>query len=153
MKKSKIIYIVGSLEIGGCEKHISKIAPKLKSRGFEITIYTISKRGALADDLEKKGIEVVTPKKIIKSKYKKAISEVYLEIANKGANEINSIIENIIKSVNINLKVVKNDFYIYDKKSRYFAETNFDSQDFSVQSAVNLFTKGLNCGILKLQIE
>lgn len=82
----------------------------------------------------------------IKSKYKKAISEVYLEIANKGANEINSIIENIIKSVNINLKVVKNDFYIYDKKSRYFAETNFDSQDFSVQSAVNLFTKGLNLG-------
>lgn len=80
----------------------------------------------------------------VKSKYNKAISEVYLEVANKNAGEINSIIENIIKSVNVNIKVIKNDFYINDKSSRYFAETNFDSQDFSMRTAINTFSENLN---------
>ncbi|WP_157209205.1 hypothetical protein [Mariniflexile maritimum] len=82
----------------------------------------------------------------LKAKYKKAISEVYIEIANKSSSEIHSIIENLIKSVNVNLKVIKNDFYIYDKNSRYFSETNFNSQDFSIQSAINLFSEEINNG-------
>lgn len=76
----------------------------------------------------------------IKAKHKKAVSEVYLVVANKSASEINSIIENIIKSVNVNLNVIKNDFYIYDKKSRYFSETNFNDDDFSIQKAINIFS-------------
>ncbi|WP_418604143.1 hypothetical protein [Hwangdonia sp.] len=97
-------------------------------------------------DLDDISLSITDILQKIKSKHKKAVSEVYLEVANKSVSEINSIIENIIKSVNVNLKVIKNDFYIYDKKSRYFSETNFSSDNFSIQKAINIFSSEFKIG-------
>ncbi len=57
MKKNLII-IIGSLEVGGAEKHVATIYPKLVSLGWSIKVVTLTNKGPLAPILEKAGISV-----------------------------------------------------------------------------------------------
>ena len=59
--KTKILYIIGSLDIGGAEGHLVEIAPRLDPNRFEVSIFTLTHAGMLASDLEKNGIKVITP--------------------------------------------------------------------------------------------
>ena len=57
----KILYMIGSLDLGGAERHLALIAPRLKQLGFDPAIYCISRRGAQADAVERLGITVIGP--------------------------------------------------------------------------------------------
>ena len=57
----RILFVVGSLQIGGTERHIASIAPKLIEAGWNITIYTLAEEGALCDELRREGVEVISP--------------------------------------------------------------------------------------------
>jgi glycosyltransferase involved in cell wall biosynthesis len=48
-----------SLDIGGTEKHLSLIAPRLKERGWHPIVFCLWRRGQLASALEKAGVEVM----------------------------------------------------------------------------------------------
>ena len=54
-----IIYVTMSLDMGGTEKHLSLIAPRLKERGWTPVIFCLWRRGQLAPALEKAGVEVI----------------------------------------------------------------------------------------------
>lgn len=61
MPANRILYVIGSLDIGGTERHLSLIAPRLKRLGWEPIVYCIARRGAQADAVEKAGVEVIGP--------------------------------------------------------------------------------------------
>lgn len=56
-----ILYVIGSLEIGGSERHLSLIAPRLKQMGWQPVIYCLTHRGVLADKLRREDVEVIGP--------------------------------------------------------------------------------------------
>lgn len=59
--QKKITYIIGSLEVGGAEMHLSQIAPQLKKNGWDISVLTPSSNNPLAHHFENAGIPVLTP--------------------------------------------------------------------------------------------
>ncbi len=54
----KIEFIIGSLELGGAERHLSQILPALKSMGFSIRIVVLSHKESLKYIFDEAGIEV-----------------------------------------------------------------------------------------------
>ena len=61
LKSKKILYVIGSLERGGCETHLARVLPRLVKAGYKISIFLLSGRGELADSLEHAGIKIVNP--------------------------------------------------------------------------------------------
>jgi glycosyltransferase involved in cell wall biosynthesis len=56
-----ILYVIGSLDVGGTERHLSTIAPRLKQRGWSPRIYCITRRGRQSKQVEEAGVEVIGP--------------------------------------------------------------------------------------------
>ncbi len=54
----RILFVIGSLEVGGAEMHLAQVLPRLSAAGFEIAVLTLSGRGALAATLAASGITV-----------------------------------------------------------------------------------------------
>lgn len=62
MQKRKLRIVIGTLEVGGAERHLSFILPKLKSRGWDIRIFTFTeeRKGDLADFFRANDIKLNT---------------------------------------------------------------------------------------------
>lgn len=58
---TKILYIIGNLDVGGTERHLAQVLPALTNQNFAPTVYTLSYKGKLAPQLEQAGIKVVEP--------------------------------------------------------------------------------------------
>jgi glycosyltransferase involved in cell wall biosynthesis len=54
-----IVYVTMSLDIGGTEKHLSLVVPRLRARGWTPIVYCLWRRGRFASVLEEAGIEVI----------------------------------------------------------------------------------------------
>ena len=54
----EIHFIVGSLDIGGAERHLSQVLPALKARGFSINVFLLSSKATLKPIFEKAGITI-----------------------------------------------------------------------------------------------
>lgn len=61
MPGQKILYIIGSLDLGGAERHLALITPRLKKLGWQPLIYCISRRGVQSEQLERDGVTVIGP--------------------------------------------------------------------------------------------
>ena len=57
----RILYVIGTLDLGGAELHLKLIAPRLKRLGWEPTIYCLGRRGAQADEVQAAGVDVIGP--------------------------------------------------------------------------------------------
>ena len=57
----KILIIISSLDIGGAENHLLNILPLLKSRGLELTVYSLKPGGVVGTRLKQRGIRVIEP--------------------------------------------------------------------------------------------
>ncbi|MGE0611962.1 MAG: glycosyltransferase [Hyphomicrobiales bacterium] len=55
------LIVIGSLDVGGAEFHVTRIAPRLKALGWSPAVCCLNRRGALAASLEAEGIEVIDP--------------------------------------------------------------------------------------------
>lgn len=58
---TKILYVIGNLDVGGAERHLTQILPALVKLDFAPTVYTLTHKGKLAPVLEASGINVVEP--------------------------------------------------------------------------------------------
>lgn len=67
LTKKKILYVIGSLNIGGTEKHLLTLVNNLNRNLYEIEIFFLSQAGSLKH-LVNKGIGIYEPKKQTKSK-------------------------------------------------------------------------------------
>jgi glycosyltransferase involved in cell wall biosynthesis len=56
---TEVHFIVGSLDIGGAERHLSQLLPALKEMGFSVRVILLSNKAPLKPIFEKAGITVV----------------------------------------------------------------------------------------------
>lgn len=57
----RVLFVIGSLAIGGAERHVVSVATGLRSRGWHCSVFAMSPKGALAQQLADRGIEVEGP--------------------------------------------------------------------------------------------
>lgn len=57
--RPRLLIVTLSLDVGGTEKHISLIAPELKRRGFDVSIFCIGSPGVTAERVRQSGVDVV----------------------------------------------------------------------------------------------
>lgn len=56
-----ILYVIGSLDIGGGERHLSIVTRTLARKGIKVCIYSLAGRGPLHDTLTQGGVSVLVP--------------------------------------------------------------------------------------------
>ena len=56
-----VLVVIGDLDLGGAERHLAQVLPRLSRARFRVLVYTLSHKGALAPELEAAGITVVEP--------------------------------------------------------------------------------------------
>jgi glycosyltransferase involved in cell wall biosynthesis len=61
--KGSILFVIGTLDVGGTELHLSKVARALQKRGWRITVYCLSAGGPLQAELERDGIRIKGPRR------------------------------------------------------------------------------------------
>lgn len=57
-ERFKIVFIIGSLDSGGAERHLIELVGAMDKRIFHPVIYCMGKKGALADQVETSGVAV-----------------------------------------------------------------------------------------------
>ena len=58
--KPKILFVALSLDRGGTEQHLAAVLPRLKKRGWPVTIYCLTRPGELADLVASTGVKVIS---------------------------------------------------------------------------------------------
>ena len=61
LSQKKILYVIGSLSVGGAERHVVSVSKALVERGCRVGIYCLLERGALEQTAREAGVEVVGP--------------------------------------------------------------------------------------------
>ena len=61
MPSKTILYVIGSLDLGGAERHLALIAPRLRRLGWQPTIYCLTRLGAQSSEIERCGVAVIGP--------------------------------------------------------------------------------------------
>lgn len=69
MVQKKLRFVIGSLEVGGAEMHLSQILPQLKERGWEIELVVLSDRLALRQDFDQADIPIIHSRTVRFHKY------------------------------------------------------------------------------------
>lgn len=59
--RRNILIVIGSLDVGGTERHILRTVPRLASAERVFTVFTLARPGTLADELQSQGVRVITP--------------------------------------------------------------------------------------------
>ena len=57
----EILILIGSLDIGGTERHLCQVLPLLNNHKLHFTVVTFHHRGLLASTIEERGVEVINP--------------------------------------------------------------------------------------------
>ncbi len=58
---TSLLFIIGSLDVGGAERHLLQVLPALIKLGYRPAVYTLKCKGMLAASLELAGVAVVEP--------------------------------------------------------------------------------------------
>ena len=61
MEKHKILIVIGQLEIGGTEKQLSYVLPRIAGSEFQIVVFSFTPGGHIREILCSNGIEVISP--------------------------------------------------------------------------------------------
>ena len=61
MWRPKVLFVLRRLDIGGTEKHISRILPELARRGFNVSLYLLERGGRLEPSLDAAGVKIFGP--------------------------------------------------------------------------------------------
>lgn len=54
-----VLYVIGNLDVGGAERHIVKIIPKLNPSIIKPILFTLINKGELANDIENNGVIII----------------------------------------------------------------------------------------------
>ncbi len=79
-KVTKILYVIGSLERGGAEIHLTRILPLIDAAGYEVNVFCFIRKGGLASQLEKDGVRVFQPFFTLSSSKKSLPTKIILTI-------------------------------------------------------------------------
>ena len=59
--ENALLYVIGSLDLGGTERHLALIAPRLKRFGLNSSVYCLTQPGQLASEVSQAGVCVIPP--------------------------------------------------------------------------------------------
>lgn len=59
MAAADVLFVIGSLTIGGTEKQLVMLTKGLKARGWQVTIFAFDASGVLAGELQQAGIRII----------------------------------------------------------------------------------------------
>jgi len=59
----RVTVVASRLDIGGAERHLTRILPVLQRRGIELTLYVMERGGSLEADLAGSGVRVAGPRR------------------------------------------------------------------------------------------
>lgn len=59
--RRRTVYVIGALDLGGAERHLQQVLPRLMEHGWEVDIYCLGRPGVLADEFKANGIRVIPP--------------------------------------------------------------------------------------------
>lgn len=59
----RILIVTSRLDVGGAERHLARIVPELKRRGFDVALYVMERGGSLESDLTAGGIPIDGPER------------------------------------------------------------------------------------------
>jgi glycosyltransferase involved in cell wall biosynthesis len=59
MAAADVLFVIGSLTIGGTEKQLAMLTKGLKARGWQVAIFAFDASGVLAGELQRAGIRIV----------------------------------------------------------------------------------------------
>jgi glycosyltransferase involved in cell wall biosynthesis len=54
-----VLALIGSLNVGGCERHLATVYPRLKARGYDVGIVTFFRGGPLEQQVRASGVDVM----------------------------------------------------------------------------------------------
>ena len=69
---SSILYVIGSLAVGGTERHLLAIARALRQRGWNVVVFSLAGEGPLLEEFLAAGVEVIVGRS--KSKHRGTLS-------------------------------------------------------------------------------
>lgn len=55
----KIMFVIGTLQIGGGEGHLARVAPALVARGWHVSVFSLGGDGPLRETLTRAGVQVI----------------------------------------------------------------------------------------------
>lgn len=55
----EIMFVIGTLNVGGSERHLASVAPALLARGWRVSVFSLSGDGPLRAELENRGVIVL----------------------------------------------------------------------------------------------
>lgn len=56
-----VLFVIGNLDLGGAERHLVQVLPKLADLNFCPIVYALTHKGKLAQEMVDKGVKVVQP--------------------------------------------------------------------------------------------
>ena len=56
-----LLYVIGSLDVGGTERHLALIAPRLRRLGWNPAIYCLTQPGQHANQVTQAGVQIIPP--------------------------------------------------------------------------------------------
>lgn len=59
-----ILYVIGSLSVGGAERHVVSVASGLRRRGWQTSVFALSRSGPLLSMLDAEGVPVLGPEPV-----------------------------------------------------------------------------------------
>lgn len=65
--RPRLLIVSLSLDVGGTERHIAEIAPRLAANGFDVAVALLARRGVLADAVAAKSVRVIAPPALLGS--------------------------------------------------------------------------------------
>lgn len=69
MSRKEVFFVIGSLSLGGAEKHLVTVGRDLVRRGYTVTIYCLLELGPLEQTARECGIHVIAPPIIFRPRY------------------------------------------------------------------------------------
>ena len=56
-----LLYVIGSLDVGGTERHLALLVPRLRRLGWKPAVYCLTRPGQQANLIEQAGVQVISP--------------------------------------------------------------------------------------------
>lgn len=56
--RGTVLIVIGQLDLGGTEKHLAAVLPRLAANGFEVAVFALKDGGAVSTMLQQAGVEI-----------------------------------------------------------------------------------------------
>lgn len=73
-----ILVVIGQLDVGGAERHLLKVLPRLGAWGFRVRVLLLRRGGTLVEDMQRQGVPVICPRSSMRGVVGLSVSALFL---------------------------------------------------------------------------